>query len=196
MRKFLIITANVIVAATVAFAQTVPATPQTPNTAQTPETPVTPETPKVPKVHPVKPPKPPKPPNWTRGSYLGVDPRDVTPERVGALKLKSDKGVEILMVDSDGPAGKAGLKEHDVITSFNGQSVDDVSQLRRMIRDSAPGTKVNLGVSREGKPMTLTAELASRKTLWAGDDRYITIPKIEIPPMPEIPDVPVVVMQY
>lgn len=190
MRKFLIITANVAVAAALAFAQTVPATPQTP---ETPATPVTPETPKTPKVHPVK---PPKPPNWTRGSYLGVDPRDVTPERAGALKLKSDKGVEILMVDADGPAGKAGLREHDVITSFNGRSVDDVSQLRRMIRDTAPGTKVNLGVSREGKPMTLTTELASRKTLWAGDDRYITIPKIEIPPMPEIPDVPVVVMQY
>src|SRR5678815_613889 len=53
-------------------------------------------------------------------SYLGVDIADVTTERLSALKLKEEKGVEVTMVDQDAPAGKAGLKEHDVILTMNG----------------------------------------------------------------------------
>ena len=54
------------------------------------------------------------------GSYLGVDISDVSTERLSALKLKEEKGVEVTMVDQDAPAGKAGIKEHDVILSMNG----------------------------------------------------------------------------
>ena len=57
------------------------------------------------------------------GSYLGVDVRDVTPDRARELKLKNDQGVEITMVDQDSPAGKAGLKEDDVVVSYNGQAL-------------------------------------------------------------------------
>jgi len=49
------------------------------------------------------------------GSYLGIDTRDITHERMVALKLNEERGVEITMVDQDAPAGKAGLREQDVI---------------------------------------------------------------------------------
>ena len=58
------------------------------------------------------------------GSYLGVDISDVTSERLAALKLKDERGVEVTMVDQDAPAGKAGLKEHDVILTMNGTNVE------------------------------------------------------------------------
>ena len=48
------------------------------------------------------------------GAYLGVDTRDVTADRLGDLKLKEEHGVEVTLVDQDAPAGKAGVKEHDV----------------------------------------------------------------------------------
>ena len=48
-------------------------------------------------------------------SYLGVDITDVTTERLSALKLKEEKGVEVTMVDQDAPAGKAGIKEHGML---------------------------------------------------------------------------------
>jgi len=40
------------------------------------------------------------------------------------------------MVDQDAPAGKAGLKEHDVILTMNGTSIDSGAQLRRMIHET------------------------------------------------------------
>ncbi len=189
MRKTSIITILALNAA-LAFSQSAPPAPPAPETPQTPETPQVAPVPKTPRTP--RTPRPPRPPRPARvmddnASYLGIEPRDVTPERQSALKLNSDKGVEVMMVDADAPAGKAGLKEHDVILSYNGKQIDDVNQLRSLIRETKPGTKVNLGISRDGKQMNMTAEMTARKNSW--NTGVIHIPKIEIPPMPEI-DVP------
>ena len=132
------------------------------------------------------------------GSYLGVDTRDVTPDRVSALHLKEESGVEVTMVDQDAPAGKSGLKEHDVILTVNDQKVESVEQLRRMIREIPAGRTVALGISRDGQPMTVKAQLAERNKFGSADHSYnftvppINIPAIHIPPinMPDL-DVPV-----
>jgi len=118
------------------------------------------------------------------GAYLGVDIGEVTPERVPALKLKEEDGVEVLMVDQDSPAGKAGLKEHDVILTLNGTSVESGAQLRRMIHETPAGRTVTLGISRDGQPQTIKAQLADRrKTLGKQGEKNwnMTIPPI--PPM-------------
>src|SRR4029077_18346244 len=81
------------------------------------------------------------------GSYLGVDTRDITPDRLRDLQLKGEHGVEVTLVDQDAPAGKAGLKEHDVILTINGNQVESVEQLRRMIHEIPPGRAVTLGIS-------------------------------------------------
>src|ERR1700684_1325207 len=97
-------------------------------------------------------------------SYLGVDISDVTTDRLSALKLKEEKGVEVTMVDQDAPAGKAGIKEHDVILTMNGTAVESKSQLQRMIHETPPGRVVTLGVSRDGQPMTIKVPLADRRS--------------------------------
>ena len=51
------------------------------------------------------------------------------------------------MVDQDAPAGKAGLKEHDVILTINGNQVESVEELRRMIHEIPPGRVVTLGIA-------------------------------------------------
>ncbi|HET8827547.1 MAG TPA: PDZ domain-containing protein, partial [Terriglobales bacterium] len=99
------------------------------------------------------------------GSYLGVDTQDVTSDRLGALHLKDERGVEITMVDQDAPAGKAGLKEHDVILSINDQQVQSVEQLRRLIHEIPAGRTISIGVSRDGQPLTVHAQLAERSKM-------------------------------
>jgi serine protease Do len=120
-------------------------------------------------------------------SYLGVDISDVTSERLSALKLKEEKGVEVTMVDQDAPAGKAGLKEHDVILSMNGTPIESGAQIKRMIRETPPGRLVTFDISRDGQPMTIKVQLADRRK------QYAYAPKakdfhIEIPPIPNLPD--------
>jgi len=165
----------------------------------------TPAAPPAPPAHPAAPAAPaaPVPPmrmlEGSHSSYLGVDTRDVTSDRVAALKLKEEGGVEILMVDQDAPAGKAGLKEQDVIVSFNGQKVESVEQLKRVIRETPPGRNVNLGIIRDGQPINLSAQLADRAKLGKSEGHVIAVPKIEIPPMQMVTDfdVPnIQVLQY
>ena len=118
-------------------------------------------------------------------TYLGVDIRDVTNDRMEALKLKDDRGVEIMLVDQDSPAGKAGLKEHDVILSFNGRNLQASEDLRKLIRETPPGRTVELGISRGGQPMTIKAQLTDRHRALAmaprGEVSRIRIPRIAVP---------------
>ena len=118
------------------------------------------------------------------GSYLGIDTRDITHERMVALKLNEERGVEVTMVDQDAPAGKAGLREQDVILSFNGQQVEGVEELRRMIHETPPGRTVTLGVSRNGQTMMVKVELADRRKLF----HYPAI--AALPAMPAAPATP------
>lgn len=109
-------------------------------------------------------------------SYLGVDIRDVTTDRLPALKLKEERGVEITMVDADAPAGKAGLKEHDVILDFNGTAVESEEQIRRLIREVPPGRTVTLGISRDGNPMKINVQLADHGAVVAQARPRIMVP--------------------
>ena len=125
------------------------------------------------------------------GSYLGVDTRDVTTDRLAELKLKEEHGVEVTLVDQDAPAGKAGVKEHDVILSLNGNQVESVEQLRRMIREIPPGRLVTLGISRDGQPSPSRRNwrTARRPSPWP-EGKSFNFAMPAIPAMPAMPAMP------
>ena len=122
-------------------------------------------------------------------AYLGVDIADVTSERLSALKLSKEQGVEVTMVDQDAPAGKAGIKEHDVILTMNGNAIESGAQLRRMIHETPASRVVTFGISRNGQPLTIKTQLAERGKFVAGKSSkpyHFEMPSM--PPMPNIPD--------
>jgi serine protease Do len=145
-------------------------------------------------------------PSWTysdseesgTSAYLGVDISDISTERLSALKLKEEKGVEVTMVDQDAPAGKAGLREHDVILTMNGTPIESGAQLRRMIHETPPGRIVALGISRDGQPMTIKVQLADRRKefpqLAKSGDVHVEIPPIPTMPEMDMPNINVVVV--
>src|ERR1017187_8155970 len=110
--------------------------------------------------------------------YLGVDVRDVNADQLGALKLREARGAEIILVDHDAPAGKAGLREHDVVLQMNGQAIEGQEQIRRMLHDSPPGKTVVLVVSRDGQQVTVTTQMANREEVerhaW---EQHLTVPE-------------------
>jgi len=96
------------------------------------------------------------------GSYLGVFLEEVTPERKKELGLNEERGAIVMKVIAGSPAEKAGLKENDVITSFNGRQVDSVRELQRLMDETPPGRSVTIDVIRSGEGHKLVATMAKR----------------------------------
>src|SRR3954451_21240961 len=184
-----VLVAAVFLAAQYPPSSPAPAPPTPPAAAALPFSPVPPVPPAAAGgMKPATPPETPEAFNELGGyeggtpSYLGIDTQDVTPQRMAPLKLKEERGVEVLTVDQDAPAGKAGLKEHDVILEFNGTRVEGVENLRRMIHEVPPGRTATLSVSRDGKPMTFKVQLADKmQAMHMAGAHKIVIPRPVIP---------------
>jgi C-terminal processing protease CtpA/Prc len=133
-------------------------------------------------------------------SYLGVNIDEITPDRANALKLKDVRGVEVTMVDRDAAAGKAGLREHDVIMSYNGTPVEGEDQLRRMIRETPPGHTVQMGIVRGGNqltvPVTMGTHAPEQAQVMAFSVPEVEVPEIEMPEMPDFPQFEVMTRSY
>jgi serine protease Do len=119
---------------------------------------------------------PPQAHNGQSQGYFGVDLRDVSEDEVPALKLKDTHGAEVILVDHDAPAGKAGLHEHDVVLEMNGQPIAGQEQIRRMLHECPAGHPVVLVISRDGQQMTLTSRMSTREEVereaWA---QHVTV---------------------
>ena len=121
--------------------------------------------------------------------YLGVGVVELTDDRVQALKLKDDQGLEVKRIDENSPAAKAGLKENDVILEVNGKAIEGNAQFQGVIGETAPGTKVSLTIWRNGAKQTVSAALDSRPANFFpfGEPDF---PDGALPPVPPMPPVP------
>ncbi|TKJ29120.1 hypothetical protein CEE39_09425 [bacterium (candidate division B38) B3_B38] len=87
--------------------------------------------------------------------YLGVSIREISEDVLEAYGLKDRRGVLITNVVEKSPADKAGLREGDVITEFDGKPVDDTDDLTRFVRRCEPGSEVQVKIMRQGKAQTI-----------------------------------------
>src|SRR5262249_50421994 len=104
--------------------------------------------------------------NLGEGGYLGVYLEEVTPDRVKDLNLTEERGAIIMKVVQGSPAEKAGLKENDVIVSFNGRRVESVRELQRLLSETPANRNVSVEVIRGGNHQTLSATLSKRSNYY------------------------------
>ena len=94
-----------------------------------------------------------------RRGQLGVVVQAVTEEIAQSLGLKEVKGVIVGSVQKGSAAEKAGLKQGDVITAFNGTVVNDANELRNLVAATQPGTDATLTILRDGREQELKITL-------------------------------------
>ena len=94
--------------------------------------------------------------------YLGLLPQDLNPTIAEKFGLKGTQGALVGNVESGTPADKAGIQVGDIILEYNGQKVKDADDLRNTVAQTAPGSEVKIKLFRDGKEMTVEAELAQR----------------------------------
>jgi tetratricopeptide (TPR) repeat protein len=91
------------------------------------------------------------------GGFLGVQIRDVAPEATTASGAQDMKGALVVQVGPGSPAARGGLREGDVVITFDGRPVETSAHLRRLVSEVAPGTTVAVHVLREQGELMLGA---------------------------------------
>lgn len=124
--------------------------------------------------------------------WLGISIAEVTGEKAKELKLPAERGVLVGEVETESAAAKAGVKEGDVITEFNGQRVDGTVQFRRMVRETIAGRTVPLTVWRDGRTQILQVEMGSRQAQVRGRlrERIAIAPEARVEVRPRIEVMP------
>ena len=87
--------------------------------------------------------------------YLGISMNDVTPDNAGFFNLPDATGAIVSQVTPDSPAGRAGLVSGDVLRDLDGKKIANGSMLQVAVSEMTPGTAIELGILRDGKPQTL-----------------------------------------
>jgi membrane-associated protease RseP (regulator of RpoE activity) len=118
----------------------------------------------------------------TGKGWLGVSTQPTDADLKQGLDLTQD-GLLVNQVTLDSPADRAGLKKGDVILTYNSRSVKTPEQLRDLVRNTAPGRSVALGIWRDGARKSFDVKLGDVTD--SGDEDAMDAP---VPPTP--PDVP------
>ena len=99
----------------------------------------------------------------TRG-WIGVEPRDLTPEIAETFNLPVRQGVLITGVLQNGPAGAGGMRPGDVVTRVAGAPVRNTAELLSAVAALKPRSEASFDVQRGDKAMELTIVVAPRPT--------------------------------
>jgi serine protease Do len=104
----------------------------------------------------------------TRG-FLGVEMQTLTPDLAKSLGADGTEGVLIAQVNADSPAGKAGLKNGDIITKVKERAVTSPEDLQDAVASMSPGEKVSVEIVRDGKAQTVEVVLGERTAAALGE---------------------------
>jgi serine protease Do len=94
--------------------------------------------------------------------WLGVQIQDITQDVAEYYHLADREGVLVFQVLPDGPAVKAGMKDGDIIKTFDGRAVKNARELVDLVGMTKIGRRVPLEMLREGKRMSVSVEVGER----------------------------------
>ena len=90
---------------------------------------------------------------------LGILGTELNSELAKAMKVDAQRGAFVSQVMPNSSAAKAGIKAGDVITTLNGKPISSFAALRAEVGSMPVGSKVTLGLLRDGKPVSVNLEL-------------------------------------
>lgn len=84
----------------------------------------------------------------SQSAYLGIQGQDLSADVASAYNMP--QGIYIYKVVENSPAQNAGLRQGDIITAFDGQSVTSMSELKQLMTYYKSGQKVEITFERLG----------------------------------------------
>ena len=99
-----------------------------------------------------------------RRGYLGVgtQPVDLPNALRSARNITQERGLLLVTVDEDGPAGKAGLALGDIVLALDGDPVEGLESLRGHLSSDNVGNSVTVRLLRGGVPQELAVVIGEQ----------------------------------
>ena len=95
-------------------------------------------------------------------AYLGLTPGELTAQIAAQLGIQGGSGVVVLAADTDGPAGRAGIRPGDVLQSMEGVQLTTPETLLAELRKHNPGDTVGFKVKRGDQSLDIKVDLTDR----------------------------------
>lgn len=95
----------------------------------------------------------------TRRGWLGVRIQSVTEEIADSLGLDEPQGALVASVTETGPAEEAGLEAGDIILSFDGEEIDEMRDLPRLVAETKIGKEVSVTYWRDGREQSAKVKI-------------------------------------
>jgi serine protease Do len=116
--------------------------------------------------------------------YLGLTIQNLTPELASSFGVSNTKGVLVANVMKNGPAHMAGIRQGDIILTYEGKPIDNPDAFRNEVAVAPIGRTVALTILREGHSRDVTIRVSSdqeqpQALLFSVNDRY----GVEVKPM-------------
>ncbi len=93
--------------------------------------------------------------------WLGVYIQPMTDDLAKAFNLSAEKGVLVADLNPGGPAEKAGIERGDVIYSYNGKPLKDMTHFLLDVANTPVGTTVDIGIIRKSQRQTKKVRIAA-----------------------------------
>jgi len=94
---------------------------------------------------------------------IGVAIQPLTRDLAESFGMNKPQGALVANVEPGGPAAKAGLQSGDVVVGVNGKTVEDASDLPRLIGEMRPGTRADIKVWRKGGSRDLAVVIGEQQ---------------------------------
>jgi serine protease DegQ len=94
--------------------------------------------------------------------WIGVEPRDLTPDMADTLRLSVRSGVLITGVLQDGPASSGGIQPGDVVVRIGDTTVANTAELLNAVASLPPGSNAAIAVQRGDKVVDVKVKVAQR----------------------------------
>ncbi len=94
--------------------------------------------------------------------YIGLSYEDVDPQTASSMNLETTNGVVVTQVDPNSPAGKAGIRENDIILAIGADRIDQDHSLQAILFGHKAGENLPVTIVRDGKQLQIHVTLAFR----------------------------------
>ena len=99
-----------------------------------------------------------------RGTITGIELQQLTEYAARQLGAPNTRGALVRNVNPRSDAYQSGLRQFDIITTFNDQNVEDAYQFLRLLADAKVGSSAKLGVFRQGKRVSVAVTVEQTGT--------------------------------